>query len=124
MSRTDKTDPYWLTATHWEPWHHYCQHDWLRRGERDCDLPADPGPPRHPERPHLFRRRRCTWQPEYVWTLRHPRARDVRIYYTGPARRRARDELTLARAQHRATGEVDVIANVDQHRHAALWERN
>jgi len=42
-------------------------------------------------------------------------------YWTGPDRARVRDGCRRAVVEHRATGEVDVIPPVEQHRHRAGW---
>lgn len=124
MSRTDKDLPFWMLSKFWEPDHHHCQHALYGAGRRECDLPAEP----ILERPVNFtwrtRHRGCSWSPTWDHFYRPYGPRGVptwfvRLEFTGPDRRRVRDELSRARQEHRATGEVDVIVSTVQHRHMA-----
>jgi hypothetical protein len=119
MSHTDKTDPYWVHAEWWEPCHYRCPHTASPRYE--CDLPDEPI--RDPVYSVRFRVNACHWTP--VWDRRaygsYVPQWFNRVYFTRPERRRVRDQLTLARAEHRATGEVDVIPEARQHRHQGRW---
>lgn len=136
MSRTDKDRPYWLRSIWWEPDHYRCQYSWYARWrgtcgiEYDCDLPDRPVF----ERPIVSRWRnrdrtltgpRCVWVPchDYYYGYQPGGVPTwyVRLEYTGPARRRVRDELTRARQEYRATGEIDTIVSTTQHRHMARW---
>lgn len=124
MSRTDKDRPGWLRSTWWEPDHRGCRHAVFDRG-RTCDLP---------DRPILERPARATWRtvPQgCTWVPCHDYYHGyqpggaptwyVRLEFTGPARRRTRDELTRARQEYRATGQIDIIPATTQHRHMARW---
>jgi hypothetical protein len=125
MSHTDNTDPHWVRALWWEPDHFFCDKSRWYRGERPCDLPAEPiVNAQHGTR--WRRRGRCGWIPTWdgltagggwgapPWFNR--------VIFTAPERRRVRDDLTLARQQYRATGEVDVDVPVIQHRHQGNWD--
>lgn len=127
MSRTDKDQPWWVAAQWWEPQHYRCPNArrWREvRGDRACDLPAEPVVGREA----WCRRLRCRWVP--IW----PARRDGRVLVqsapprwfvnhidTAPTRRRVRDDCRRAVQEYRATGEVDVIPPTDQHRHCATW---
>ncbi len=127
MSRTDKTDPFWIRATWWEPHHFRCARaPWLR-SDRTCDLPAEPivtswyG--------SWYRARylkNCVWLPSsaelYADGMASGPSWFSTLLFTRPERRRVRDQITLARQQHRATGEVDVIVETDQHRHRGNYD--
>jgi hypothetical protein len=127
MSRTDKDLPFWMLSHYWEPDHHSCQYASWRNGRRECDLPAEP----IYERPvnHSWRTRHgaaCSWRPtwDHYYSPYGPRGvpdRFVRLYFTGPDRSRVRDELTKARQEYRATGEIDIVPSATQHRHMARW---
>lgn len=119
MSRTDKTDPHWVLAEWWKPRHSGCQHADYGRGRRACDLPAEPLR-QHPRRTLGTT---CYWWPgARDWAGRGAPTWFVRLEFTGPERRRVRDELIRARQEYRATGEVDVIPSTTQHRHMARWD--
>ena len=132
MSRTRKDQPWWVRAEWWEP-EHWCQDYGRSRWYRcrpHCDLPAEPivnyldtakyqGP---------RQRRSCCWVP--VW----PPRTDGGYYYQvappkwfvnhvsiAPTRRRVRDDCRRAIQEYRATGDVDIIPPIDQHRHCATW---
>jgi hypothetical protein len=118
VSRTDKDLPYWLNPSEWQAWHRRCQYVIWRRPERDCDLPAEP----NPERPDRSRSDRCIWWPtRRGWHYDHPPAWFVDHVWASKSRWTARDECTRARQEYRASGEVDVIPTVAQHRHGARW---
>lgn len=121
MSRTDSTDPHYVRAQWWEPNHWRCQY--TSYPSRVCDLPAEPvvsyrGPVSWRSGMVLS----CGWGPawEGVWGRGVPHWFN-RAYYTCSERRRVRDQLIRARAEHRGTGEVDVICETAQHRHAGRW---
>lgn len=121
MSRTDNTDPYWVRATVWKPFHVGCPYAMFPRG-RACDLAPEP----IVEAAYSARWRHCghcVWAPAGDGRDRPPSCpRDwIRVFHTGPERRRVRDQLTRARAEYRGTGEVDVVASTEQHRHQANW---
>jgi hypothetical protein len=129
MSRTDKDRPAWLRSTWWEPDHYRCQHSWLARGSgrttRDCDLPERPVLERPVRATWRTTSRTCSWVPchDYYYGYQPGGVPTwyVRLEFTGPDRRRVRDELTRARQEHRATGEVDAVPSTTQHRHMARW---
>lgn len=126
MSRTDKDQPYWMLSEYWAAHHESCQYATWRRGRRECDLPPEPirqHPERHNGRTRLYRPS-CTWWPtwDYYYRPYGPRGVPtwfVRAYFTRPDRRRVRDECDSARQEYNATGEVDTIPSVNQHRHQA-----
>jgi hypothetical protein len=126
MSRTDHTDPHWIRAPWWEPWHTSCQYAMFYRGEV-CDLPAEPV--LKSTYGSTWRSRngatRCRWVPGHDYTTpcytRGAAAEFIRVAFTKPERRRVRDQLARARAEYRATSEVDVVASTEQHRHRGLW---
>ena len=112
MSRTFKDRPWWMRATWWKPVHLSCPHDttsWRRHGtRRDCDLPDRPIYSRDAPTAGVLRRRglACYWWPDTPWfrctcSYCHPRY---------PSRDRAALAAfgRRARAEHRATGTVDV----------------
>lgn len=115
MSRTDKDMPRWVTAEWYEPRHYRCPNSTWPVARRDCDLPA---------RPVVNRgdKRTCHWAPAWEWRLGPPPRWFVTLNFIGPTRRRVRDDCRRARAEHRATGEVDVIPPTTQHRHQAHWD--
>lgn len=128
MSRTDKTNPHWVNAEWWEPDHNSCQHATWRRGWRDCDLPDNPVRlARFGRTMWHSKTQTCEWSP--MWTGRWGSLHGmngvppwyVRMAYTAPERRNVRDQLAKARAEYRATSEVDVIPATTQHRHQARW---
>lgn len=45
----------------------------------------------------------------------------VDLVEKSPTRARVRDDCRRAIAEYRATGQVDVIPPIDQHRHCAAW---
>lgn len=120
MSRTDKTDPYWVRAIWWKPYHYRCQHTCFPR--RHCDLPAEPivapeyGSPRA-----VLIHRRCIWVPSWHDRIAYGMGTAPSwfntVYFTRPERARVRDRLTRARQEYRATGDVDTEVDVAQHRH-------
>jgi hypothetical protein len=127
MSRTDKDLPFWMLSKMWEPFHRNCQFALLRRGRRECDLPAEPVV----ERPVRFNwvtaTAGCCWCPTWDHYYRPYGPRGVptwyvRLEFTGPDRARVRDECRAAMAEYNATGEVDVIPSTTQHRHMARWD--
>lgn len=115
MSRTDKDMPRWVTAEWYEPRHYRCRHSRWPVGRRVCDLPAEPVVNRGAKR-------RCHWAPVWEWRFGPPPRWFVTLNYIGPTRCRVRDDCRKARAEHRATGEVDVIPPTTQHRHQAYWD--
>ena len=121
MSRTDKTDPWWVVAEWWEPCHDQCPE--AGRRVRECDLPAEPVV-RHPGRRYRFGRG-CEWVPAWPDRIRDvrtgPPAWFVDHVWTSRTRARVRDDCRRAVKEYRATGEVDVVPPVDQHRHGAAW---
>lgn len=124
MSRTDNTDPHWVRALWWEPYHWRCEYSASNPREH-CDLPPEPIVSRNHSLRHQTRGH-CTWVPTWDgmttgggWSA--PPWFN-RMIHTCPDRRRTRDDLTLARAQYRATGEVDVDVSTAQHRHCGRWD--
>lgn len=129
MSRTHKDRPTWLRSAWWEPAHWRCQHSWLgrfRAATRDCDLPDRPVLERPAGGAWRTVAGRCTWMPchdyRYGYQPGGVPTWFVRLEFTGPQRRQVRDELTRARQEHRATGEVDIVPCAAQHRHSARWD--
>lgn len=125
MSRTDKDLPYWMLSNYWEPFHSGCEYATFDRG-RECDLPAEPVR----ERPVNFTWRTriygCCWVPTWdhytkPWGRNSCPTWYVRLEFTGPERRRVRDECIEAIKEYRGTGEVDTIPSTTQHRHRARW---
>lgn len=131
MSRTDKDAPYWARAR-WVP-----EHTIRCNAGRDvCDLPLTrpAGPPVHHNGQYYMRHgmwglgwpRNCEWMYEDRRDYQQKCGgvpkwfRDHR--WTNPDRVRVRDESRRAVAEHRATGEVDIIHTVRQHRHGAAWD--
>lgn len=126
MSRTDNTDPYWVRAEWWEPSHNRCQYSWIRR--RQCDLPDEPVVGAEYGARWRYRNH-CHWVPALGVSARRmdrcgfggaPRWFNL-IYFTRPGRARVRDQLNRARAEYRAGGDVDVVADTAQHRHRGRW---
>lgn len=122
MSRTDNTDPHWVRAAWWEPWHRSCRFATFFGGE-PCDLPAEPVV--SATYGATWRGRhgatRCFWRPTWDGMITGGGWSAPpwfnRIEFTAPERCRVRNQLTRARQEHRATGEVDVIVEAAQHRH-------
>lgn len=129
MSRTDKDAPYWAHAR-WVP-----EHTIRCNAGRDvCNLPTvrQAGGPvkwnfaRAVLGGGYSHREQCIWAFEDRRTYQHQCGgvpkwfRDHR--WTNPDRVRVRDEGRRAVAEHRATGEVDIIHTVRQHRHGAAWD--
>lgn len=122
MSRTDKDLPYWMLSTFWEPYHFRCQYALFAGGRRICDLPEQPIRVRPAGHSWRSRPGGCHWVPGIPARRTYgPPRWYVRLEFTGPRRRRVRDQLTRARQEYHATGEVDVAADVTQHRHIARW---
>lgn len=131
MSDTDKDKPWWVTVTWWEPAHIWCEHDtasYRSRDKRTCDLPDEPDPTR--DRPRLSGRRRgevhCSWWPtrernRFRYKTGNPPRWFVRHVWNGIERVSVRDACLRAIGEYRATGEVDVMPSVRQHRHGAGW---
>lgn len=136
MSRTDKDLPYWARATWWEPHHNRnCVNRvetggrrWSPKSDRSwqCDLPPEPVLRGYARRykPGMG----CTWEPCWDWQLRnwepcysHPPKSYVDHVWNNMVRRWVRDSCRQAAKEYRATGEVDVIPPIDQHRHCAGW---
>jgi hypothetical protein len=125
LSRTDNTDPHWVRAIWWEPDHWRCQYSMFNR--RECDLPAEPIVAKeHGIRWRAHGLQRCSWVPTYDgmttgggWSAP---PWFCRVEFTVPERRRVRDQLNQARAEYRATGEVDIEIQNYQHRHRANWD--
>lgn len=131
MSDTDKDKPDWVAAEVWEPVHYDCTHDvprrrWQRRigPVRDCDLPERPTRIR-PERLswRTYRNPGCTWAPvephgRRPWYQTAPGWYRDHVWLQ-PERALVRVQLRRAVTEHRATGEVDVVPSVRQHRHNA-----
>lgn len=118
MSRTDKDVPNWVRAEEWEPRHTIrCEF-----GREDCSLPVEPSY----HRPGKFRfHRGCVWLPSYDLTydlrMRGTPHWFATLYFTRPERAKVRDTLKKAKAEYKATGEVDVEPPTEQHRHSARW---
>ncbi len=86
--------------------------------------------------PHNFGMSRIEWQlrltcrptfsgPE-LWRYfndHHPPRDVVRLYYTKPARQRARRDLQLIKRQYNTYGETDVDVEPYRPRHSARWDR-
>lgn len=133
MSRTDKDMPWWLLAEEWEPQHSRCfdmpyNRFWSQdRRVRECDLPLEPSVKQYHECTGRIRRHskhRCIWVPVWPkWLHRWPSPPTWYINYidASPTRVKVRDDCILARKQYRATGDVDVVPPVNQHRHCAKW---
>lgn len=139
MSRTDKDMPLWVRATRWTPHHFECEYAHWRRGRRECNLPEAPPWDREArDHPHWswfkfpgFWQRvdpGCAWMPDIrsIYPDRlHPSEGPPKWFVdhvgNNAERRRSRDECIQARKEHRATGEVDVVPTVLQHRHQAIW---
>lgn len=133
MSRTDKTDPWWVRATQWAPRHGHCErfHEnefayfvffGAEKEPRECNLPAEPDIKRDGRQNWRTKDRQCRWLP--VWPRRDrymytwpPSREDRRAGYWGPDRARVRDQLKSAAKEFRAAGEVDTIASTVNHRH-------
>jgi hypothetical protein len=134
MSRTDKTNPWWVGAW-WEPSHHHSCPDyrgwWPTTDHNPCDLPDQPpnGPPQR-RRAGTRSRARCTWWPDspspysdagktlfgrgrHVRTAANLQERGIRAAWRTTARTLAGTRLDL----------VDDVALPDpRHRHYALWD--
>jgi hypothetical protein len=124
VSRTDNTDPHWVRAHWWEPKHWRCDRAPWFPYDYPCDLPDEPVITSDAGAAWRIRGH-CTWVPTWDgmvagggWSAPPWFAR---TFFTCPERRRVRDELTLARQEYRATGEVDVDVVTAQHRHRADW---
>lgn len=126
MSRTDKDMPYWMLSTWWEPDHRYCQHStWYKN--RECDLPERPIRTRPVKTTWKTAAPGCCWIPTWDHYTRPYGPNGcptwfVRLEFTGPERARVRDECREALKEYNATGEVDTIPSVTQHRHMARWD--
>lgn len=121
MSDTDKDKPDWVRIEWREPFHVCGRY-------RPCDLPVEPDlrrdkywrpiwPPRTncrwwlmKERHRKFRYK--TWNPPR-WFVHH--------VWAGVERVSVRDDCRRSIAEYRATGEVDTMPSVRQHRHGAGW---
>lgn len=126
MSRTDKTDPYWVRATWWKPYHYGCQHVMFSRG-RLCDLPPEPIVAAEYRLPRMVMvHRSCIWVPSYCDQIAHGMGTAPSwfntIYFTRPERARVRDQLNRARQEYRATRDIDTEIEVAQHRHRGNWD--
>lgn len=135
MSRTDKDTPWWVFTKEWEEdhchsywekvplekWEAYWRHEWRPlKVVRECDLPLEPRPQDYCGRG----KHQCQWVPVRPfggnrgynaprWAIEHI---DI-----SPTRVKVRDDCILARKQYQATGDVDVIPPINQHRHCAAW---
>jgi hypothetical protein len=115
MSRTDKDAPDYARATWFEPWHFSCDGDdnlpaWRRRTRRACDLPAEPR--RKPVIQPGFASggRGCVWVPvSEIQRCCSPTRETLRATWHGPIRARLRLDVRQAIAEHRATGQVEVV---------------
>lgn len=122
MSRTDHTEPWWVTAIP------VAVHTYACTARRiSCDLAAAPNH-RALGAPRAYRRRcdgsRCTWSLARSWRPeRAPRWFRDHIW-TNPQRVAVRDQSRRALAEHRATGHIDTIVTTDQHHHGAGWTWN
>ncbi len=126
MSRTDKDLPFWMLSKQWEPDHWRCQYSNFSNG-RECDLPAEPVLTRPDKTTWRTAKRGCCWAPcwDHYYSLVGARGVPpwfVRMEFTGPERRRVRDECRSALKEYNATGDVDTIPSVTQHRHMARWD--
>lgn len=129
MSRTDKDVPWWVAADWWEPVHVRCEYAAPRRWQkswggrrRECDLPPEPV-----VTPYKLPRRiaNCTWEPVWPpsrrnWMASAPKP-FINHVWNGPTRRAARDDAIQAIKEYRATGDVEIVMETDQHRHCAAW---
>ena len=125
MSNTDKDAPFWVLSTWWEPDHHRCQYSWIGK-DRECDLPPEPIRTRPVKTTWRTNPNSCCWIPTWDHCYRPYGPQGVppwyvRLEFTGPERRRVRDECREALKEYNATGEVDTIPAVTQHRHMARW---
>lgn len=125
MSRTDKTDPYWVRAVWWKPEHWQCQYAMFPCGRR-CDLPAEPVIAKEfGSRWRARYSRSCTWVPSYCDRIAYGMGTAPSwfntIYFTRPERARVRDQLTRVWQEYRATGGVDTEVEVAQHHHRGNW---
>lgn len=135
MSRTDKDAPWWVTAERYVPDHRYCQEagqhtarrwQYSPRGDRVCDLPAEPiyGNPRIRARWRgLGGEQHCTWEAEWPWRLRYrytwgPTREDRHLGWWGPDRRLVRDECRKAAQEFRGTGVVEIAVSTRHHTHS------
>lgn len=126
MSRTDNTDPLWVRAEWWEPRHFLCPRTCVSRWYRDCDLPDEPVR-QHPQLvTHRAGDPHCRWLPcwteSWSWAKRGAPFWSWQPIYTGPERRRVRDQCRKAMQEYRGSGEVDIIPSTTQHRHVAAWD--
>jgi hypothetical protein len=132
MSRTDKDMPFRVRATRWQEQHYRCsfaRFGRTRDGHRECDLPDWPPSRANLKFPgvwHTFQH--CAWVPDlgsiYPDRLNpFPAPPKWFVDHIGHnmERRRKRDECIAARKEYRATGEVDIVPTVLQHRHQAIW---
>lgn len=126
MSRTDKDLPSWLLSKWWEPDHYRCEYSVFSDG-RECNLPPEPVRERPDKVTWRTRQRSCCWSPtwDYYYRPYGPSGVPtwfVRLEFTGPERRRVRDECRDAMKEYNSTGEVDTIPSITQHRHMARWD--
>jgi hypothetical protein len=133
MSDTDKDKPDWVTAEWWEPVHLHCEHDtttyYRTVAKRSCDLPDRPVVTR--DRPRFIRWRLrsepvCYWAPRWERPYHRYAFTNVPRWFvhhvwTGAERASVRDDCRRAATEYRATGEVDTVPSVRQHRHNAVW---
>lgn len=139
MSRTDKDMPVWVRAPRWEPFHFNCEYDipnrrWQKvQRDRQCDLPKRPPTRRQitnhgwPNR-HWKHQKNCSWEPDInaiypsglQYNPRPPKWFIDHVWYD-TERRRSRDECIQARKESRATGDVEIVPTILQHRHQATW---
>lgn len=136
MSRTDNTDPYWVTSLWWTPTHFRCQYSigdhfgysWLKRS-RDCDLPPYPIVSR--DRPRFSRWRNdlhCIWEPQwprfprrYKHTISVPKwFRDHRWF--NPERVRVRDSALDMIKDYRANGHIEMEFQNFDHHNSGQWD--
>lgn len=126
MSRTDKTNPYWVRAVWWKPVHVGCAMGNWKSRRQPCDLPDAPVLA-HPSRPRAGRWS-CHWVPQWPWnyrlgySTRHVRGWFIDHRWNNPERVRVRDECLDMVKEFRGSGSVEHEFLSWNHRHGARWD--
>lgn len=122
MSRTFKTDPHWVQSirhAHNTDVIHRCDLSpdrYIRAVNEGAECDVDTG------REARCFRRSPTWPwANYPYCIGSPPGDFIRGLWTGPDRRRSREDCADAAREYNHYGETDVIVGTNQHRHNAQW---
>lgn len=135
MSHTDKTDPWRVRATHWEPSHWRCENaTWPYYAslvvQYECDIPDEPNAKRDRKRRSWNKgETRCHWDPVYPplgshrWLTFAPVPKwFVDHRWNNVERTRERTQLAEIRKALRADRGTEVDFPCWQTRHGARWD--